>query len=427
MYLSELNLKQLKNDKNTEINNINNRLSTNTKLDFINFLNSSLNKQISISTFDNEVNNLKINENDNMFLNITTISKNNEELFNINSKLNQLSKNDDEITNFNNKLIENATNNKDDKNDISETKESNNLNEKKCINNKQIEELIEKYIKTIFLTNNQTKINVKINNDNIEIYIKNLEKKLSNTEINAFILKLEKTLKKYLPQFKISNLNITNIDITSHFNNVNFSISFTNNKNSIELVNTSEVFKYNFINETKLTTETKTKNFNFNNSNDNQATYTETKFNELRNLDQKNINIKENFNFDKIKLIEQIKNYFNEMKFSNLNSKYSLKMILRPDELGKINLDITMKNNQLNAKLKVDNIAAFEALNSSLEQLKEILYKKGFEKVNIEINVISNEYKDYKDYSENEHQQKHKKKKLQLISDDELESNSISI
>jgi len=88
--------------------------------------------------------------------------------------------------------------------------------------------------------------------------------------------------------------------------------------------------------------------------------------------------------FDQVKMLEQIKSHLNETKFTSANGTYSIKMILRPEELGKINLEMVMKDGQLSAKFNAENSATAELLNASIEQLKEMLNEKGIKVVNVE-------------------------------------------
>lgn len=88
--------------------------------------------------------------------------------------------------------------------------------------------------------------------------------------------------------------------------------------------------------------------------------------------------------FDQAKMIEQIRNHLNESKFSSSNGTYSIKMILRPEELGRINIEMVMKDGQLSARFKAENPATVEMLNASVEQLKEMLSERGVKVVNVE-------------------------------------------
>ncbi|OQA74651.1 MAG: Flagellar hook-length control protein FliK [bacterium ADurb.Bin243] len=88
--------------------------------------------------------------------------------------------------------------------------------------------------------------------------------------------------------------------------------------------------------------------------------------------------------FDQVKMLEQIRSHLNETKFTSANGTYSIKMILRPEELGKINLEMVMKDGQLSAKFNAENSATAELLNASIEQLKEMLNEKGIKVVNVE-------------------------------------------
>ncbi|HOT74914.1 MAG TPA: flagellar hook-length control protein FliK [Candidatus Wallbacteria bacterium] len=108
------------------------------------------------------------------------------------------------------------------------------------------------------------------------------------------------------------------------------------------------------------------------------------------NLAKNNAEIKETQlratqKFDQVKMLEQIRSHLNETKFTSANGTYSIKMILRPEELGKINLEMVMKDGQLSAKFNAENSATAELLNASIDQLKEMLNEKGIKVVNVEL------------------------------------------
>ena len=88
--------------------------------------------------------------------------------------------------------------------------------------------------------------------------------------------------------------------------------------------------------------------------------------------------------FDQAKMLEQIRAHLNESKFSSSGGTYSLKMIMRPEELGRINLELVFKDGVLCAKFKTDSPASAELLNASADQLKEMLNEKGIKVVNVE-------------------------------------------
>lgn len=107
-------------------------------------------------------------------------------------------------------------------------------------------------------------------------------------------------------------------------------------------------------------------------------------------------------------LVEQIK-----INISQTNT--SMELMLNPENLGKVQLLVSSKNGVLTAQMTVDNMITKEAIESSINTLKETFAEQGLkvEEVEVTIGNYSSEYDEQRN-EEQQKEQKGSKRKLNL-------------
>ena len=80
-------------------------------------------------------------------------------------------------------------------------------------------------------------------------------------------------------------------------------------------------------------------------------------------------------------------NVENSIKFLMTNGENRVTMKLMPPELGKVEIELIMKDNQVNAKINTENIAVKEVILNNLEQLRSNLEQAGtgIDKFDVEV------------------------------------------
>ncbi len=250
---------------------------------------------------------------------------------------------------------------------------------------------IQKYLQGIFGEKLDIKISVKAagenNSDGIEIRIKGLNENGGKINAKDFLNKIEAVLKKQFPQVKLSNFNIEMIKVEAQ-------PALPPAKNIATLQSSGALNNAGGAGVLKALEKGGGKNSE-NGSGKSDGGNSSEKENQLLqglsgesatriNAAQKDGAARAAQKFDQAKMLEQIRSHLNESKFSSSGGTYSLKMVMRPEELGRINLELVMKDGQLSAKFKTDSPASAELLNASVEQLKEMLNEKGIKVVNVE-------------------------------------------
>ncbi|MDL2226139.1 flagellar hook-length control protein FliK [Deltaproteobacteria bacterium OttesenSCG-928-M10] len=74
-----------------------------------------------------------------------------------------------------------------------------------------------------------------------------------------------------------------------------------------------------------------------------------------------------------------------KMAYSHRRGLYRLKMNLNPENLGKLDIELKVKDSQLVAHIRAENREAFEAISGEIEDLKAALAEKGIEIANITV------------------------------------------
>ena len=88
-----------------------------------------------------------------------------------------------------------------------------------------------------------------------------------------------------------------------------------------------------------------------------------------------------------INLPEPLPKIFDRMLFMIRSGEHRSRMVITPPELGRLDLDITLKNGHLQANLGAENIAVKEIIESNLNQLKQQLSDQGFTVDSFEVMV----------------------------------------
>lgn len=86
---------------------------------------------------------------------------------------------------------------------------------------------------------------------------------------------------------------------------------------------------------------------------------------------------------DRAAVIEQIKSQIGNARPAD-NGTYSVKMVLNPESLGRIGLEIVMKDGGMSARFTSENAQTNDILASSSEQLRQMLDEKGIRVTDIE-------------------------------------------
>ena len=249
---------------------------------------------------------------------------------------------------------------------------------------------IQKYLQSIFGEKFDIKISAKAgganNSDGIEIRISGLKENGGKVNVKDFINKIEAILKKQFPQAKLSSFNIEMIKVDAQ-------PALQSPKNSGALqtsgagIASAGALKALEKGGGGKNMENGGENHDGGGSSEKESQLLQSLSGESAsriNAAQKDGAARAAQKFDQSKMLEQIRTHLNESKFSSSGGTYSLKMVMRPEELGRINLELVMKDGQLSAKFKTDSPASTELLNASVEQLKEMLNEKGIKVVNVE-------------------------------------------
>ncbi len=266
----------------------------------------------------------------------------------------------------------------DEEKNIDETEEEKNAKE------------IQKYLQSIFGEKFDIKISVKAggtnNSDGIEIQIKGLKENGGKINVKDFLNKIEAILKKQFPQVTLSGFNIEMIKVDAQP-----ALQSAKNGGALQPsgagIAGGGALKALEKGGGGKNTENGSKNHSDGSSSEKESQLLQGLSGESAsrvNAAQKDGTARAAQKFDQAKMLEQIRNHLNESKFSSSGGTYSLKMVMRPEELGRINLELVMKDGQLSAKFKTDSPASAELLNASVEQLKEMLNEKGIKVVNVE-------------------------------------------
>ena len=267
---------------------------------------------------------------------------------------------------------------KKENNHTRENKETNKEKNIKHINKNTIDSEIEKIIEK-FTENtkkiNQSKINLKQN------FSKNKEIK-TETNVKDIFLKQTET-KNELSNKKNINKKKQEIDEK---------LIETKSKNENKSINTNKELQV----ETKTIKPQKTNH----NIKENKIEIT---INDLTNNKEVNLDLKE-FKVHKISNMQEIiENYSvikdkivnsleNSIKFLINNNENKVSIKLHPPELGKIHIELVVKDNNVEAKINTENHHVREVILSNLEQLKSNLNNSGFQisKFNVEVGGFKN-------------------------------------
>jgi flagellar hook-length control protein FliK len=249
---------------------------------------------------------------------------------------------------------------------------------------------IEKYLQSVFGEKFSVKVSVKTDgahdNNGITVEIKGLKENGGKINAKDFLNKIEAILKKQFPQVTLSGFNIEMIKVEAH--------------HALQPSKTGNSLQHSAAGVTgagagALKTLEKGGNGRGGGNGENGGGSSSEKENHAfagisgessarTGAAQTEGGARAAQKFDQAKMLEQIRAHLNESKFSSSGGTYSLKMVMRPEELGRINLELIMKDGQLSAKFKTDSPASAELLNASVEQLKEMLNEKGIKVVNVE-------------------------------------------
>ncbi len=246
---------------------------------------------------------------------------------------------------------------------------------------------IEKYLQGIFAAKLNIKVSFKKGKNGGELSVKGLSDGQNASSVKEFLTRVEAMLKKQFPQAKLSQFNIEMIKVSA----LQASAGAQKPGGETGALNGAGLIASKMSMTKALEKDGRANHGNKHENGGGASNRESTQFLSL-SADggiKNGSGIKENSvqqaqKFDQAKMLEQVKSHLNESKFSSANGTYSIKMILRPEELGRINLEMVMKDGQLSAKFKADNPATLEMLNASVEQLKEMLNEKGIKVVNVE-------------------------------------------
>jgi|GEM_PF-5883482 len=281
------------------------------------------------------------------------------------------------------------TNNNADASSVNET-ESCEKNESNDGREEELEEIeekareLEKYLTEAF----QGKLEVKIipknstdkNNEGLTLKLKDSN---NETALKKFFSKVEAILKKQFPKINLSNFNIEMAKLNvgpQEIASPDLTTSLTSK--SASAMKTSAIFSSeNSIKASAGGTKLK-KDSSGSENKSFGAQITGDQSKNLAALKTENAgNVKK---LDQLLVIEQVKNHLNDSKLNSQTGSYSLKMVLKPEALGSINLEMVLKDGQLSAKFNAENASTVEILMASAEQLKEMLGEKGIKVANIE-------------------------------------------
>ena len=245
---------------------------------------------------------------------------------------------------------------------------------------------IEKYLQDIFNAKLDIKVSFKKGDAGGELSVKGLSEGQKTSSIKEFLTRIEAMLKKQFPQAKLSQFNIEMIKVSAHQASIGIQKpgGETVSPNATSLLASKMSMTKALEKDGRANDGGKHENGGSSNRENAQFLSLSADGGVKNGAGVKESSVQQAQKFDQAKMLEQIKNHLNESKFSSSNGTYSIKMILRPEELGRINLEMVMKDGQLSAKFKADNPATIEMLNASVEQLKEMLNEKGIKVVNVE-------------------------------------------
>lgn len=245
---------------------------------------------------------------------------------------------------------------------------------------------IEKYLQGIFAAKLNIKVSFKKGENGGELSVKGLSDGQNASSVKEFLNRIEAMLKKQFPQAKLSQFNIEMIKVSA----LQASAGVQKPGGETGALNGTSLLASK-MSMTKALEKDGRANDGNKHENGGSSSRENAQFLSLsadggikNGAGIKESSTQQAQKFDQAKMLEQVKNHLNESKFSSANGTYSIKMILRPEELGRINLEMVMKDGQLSAKFKADNPATLEMLNASVEQLKEMLNEKGIKVVNVE-------------------------------------------
>jgi flagellar hook-length control protein FliK len=245
---------------------------------------------------------------------------------------------------------------------------------------------IEKYLQDIFTAKLNIKVSFKKGEAGGELSVKGLSDGQNASSVKEFLTRIEAMLKKQFPQAKLSQFNIEMIKVSAHQASIGVQKpgGETISPNATSLLASKMSMTKALEKDGRANDGNKHENGGSSNRENAQFLSLSADGGVKSGAGMKESLTQQAQKFDQAKMLEQIKSHLNESKFSSSNGTYSIKMILRPEELGRINLEMVMKDGQLSAKFKADNPATIEMLNASVEQLKEMLNEKGIKVVNVE-------------------------------------------
>jgi flagellar hook-length control protein FliK len=247
---------------------------------------------------------------------------------------------------------------------------------------------IEKYLQGIFTAKLNIKVSFKKGETGAggEISVKGLSDGQNASSVKEFLTRIEAMLKKQFPQAKLSQFNIEMIKVSAHQASVGVQKpgGETVSLNGTNLIASKMSMTKALEKDGRANDGNKNENGGSSNRENAQFLSLSAEGGIKNGAGIKESSTQQAQKFDQAKMLEQVKSHLNESKFSSSNGTYSIKMILRPEELGRINLEMVMKDGQLSAKFRADNPATLEMLNASVEQLKEMLNEKGIKVVNVE-------------------------------------------
>ncbi|MDD3765960.1 MAG: flagellar hook-length control protein FliK, partial [Eubacteriales bacterium] len=123
--------------------------------------------------------------------------------------------------------------------------------------------------------------------------------------------------------------------------------------------------------------------FNFNNSFNNLQSHV-TKINLNKNVDFQKVLQQQKTPINEQNVLEQVKNGGIDKL---AKGKTQINIALRPESLGKININIISNNGTLSAQFTAENKQAADILNKNLETLKQSLNDKGFKLSTVNVRV----------------------------------------
>lgn len=258
-------------------------------------------------------------------------------------------------------------------------------------------EEVEKYLQEVFggvidfrvsVKNEQNKVN--------ENSVKSDPKsdiKISGRE-QAFLAKLNEYISKAMPDVDLSKLKIEIVSVNVSKKDMPSRAANVKNKNgSFSNALAGEISKNNAqapIQEKKSHNgdlKNNLKNGSDKNENLKYVLSGENAENKiLSNKNNTHVESSKNAKIDRNAVIDQVKNHIADLKQATAakNGVYSTQIILNPESLGKVSVEVTMQNGEVSAKFTAENAETREILAAASEKLKETLNETGIKVKNIE-------------------------------------------